>query len=66
MTVSGVAYRFTSGRASALLRDELGDFSGTLDGDGLGANCATAERSPGEITLGGCWAHTTRMFRDAA
>jgi transposase len=63
--VSGIAYRFTSGRASDLLAEELADFEGTLVGDGYGGNRAAAEKVPGTISLGGCWAHTTRKFRDA-
>lgn len=63
--VGGVAYRFTSGRASDLLAAELADFEGTLVGDGYGGNRAAAEKVPGTITLAGCWAHTTRKFRDA-
>lgn len=63
--VGGVAYRFTSGRASDLLATELADFEGTLVGDGYGGNRAAAEKVAGTITLAGCWAHTTRKFRDA-
>lgn len=63
--VGGVAYRFTSGRASDLLAAELGDFEGTLVGDGYGGNRAAADKVSDKIALAGCWAHTTRKFRDA-
>jgi len=63
--VSGVVYRFTSGRASDLLATELGGFEGTLVGDGYSGNRAAADKVLGTIKLGGCWAHTTRKFRDA-
>jgi len=63
--VRGVAYRFTSGRGSDLLAAELGDFEGTLVGDGYSGNRAAANKVAGSIRLAGCWAHTTRKFRDA-
>jgi transposase len=63
--VSGVAYRFTSGRASELIRVELGDFEGFLVGDGYSGNRKAADDAPGAIVLAGCWAHTIRKFRDA-
>ena len=63
--VDGVVYRFTSGRASELLADELGDFHGVLVGDGYSGNRAAANKTGGEITIAGCWAHVTRKFRDA-
>src|SRR5690606_28788063 len=64
--VGGVVYRFTSGRAADLLATELSGFAGTLVGDGYGGNRAAADKVPGTIALAGCWAHTTRKFRDAA
>lgn len=64
--VDGVVYRFTSGRASALLAAELGNFKGTLVGDAYSGNRAAADQVKGPIKLGGCWAHTTRKFRDAS
>ncbi len=63
--VSGVVYRFTSGRASELIRGELGDFEGFLVGDGYSGNRKAAEEAPGAIVLAGCWAHTIRKFRDS-
>jgi hypothetical protein len=63
--VGGVVYRFTSGRASDLIAAELGDFEGTLVGDGYSGNRAAANKVAGKIKLGGCYAHTTRKFRDA-
>jgi len=63
--VSGVVYRFTSGRASDLIAGELGDFEGFLVGDGYSGNRAAADKVPGAIVLAGCWAHATRKFRDA-
>jgi transposase len=63
--VGGVAYRFTPGRASDLIAGELGDFEGTLVGDAYSGNRAAADKVAGNIVLGGCWAHTTRKFRDA-
>ena len=63
--VGGVVYRFTSGRASDLIATELSGFEGTLVGDGYSGNRAAANKVPGTIVLAGCWAHTTRKFRDA-
>lgn len=67
--VDGVAYRFTSGRSKELIAAELGDFEGTLVGDGYRGNRAAAEnvsaRTGKPILLGGCWAHAIRKFRDA-
>jgi len=63
--VEGVVYRFTPGRGSDLLAAELGDFTGTLVGDGYSGNKAAARKAPGEIDLAGCWAHVTRKFREA-
>lgn len=63
--VDGVAFRFTAGRASELLATELGTFTGTLVGDGYSGNAAAAKKVKGDILLAGCWAHTTRKFRDA-
>ncbi len=63
--VGGVVYRFTSGRASDLIAGELGDFEGTLVGDAYSGNRAAADKVAGTIVLAGCWAHTTRKFRDA-
>jgi len=63
--VSGVVYRFTSGRASELIRDELADFEGFLVGDGYSGNRKAADDAPGAIVLAGCWSHTIRKFREA-
>jgi len=63
--VSGVVYRFTSGRASELIAGELGAFEGFLVGDGYSGNRAAAEKVSDAIVLAGCWAHATRKFRDA-
>jgi len=63
--VSGVVYRFTSGRASDLIAVELGDFEGFLVGDGYSGNGAAADKVSGEIVIAGCWAHAIRKFRDA-
>jgi transposase len=63
--VGGVVYRFTSGRASDLIALELGDFEGFLVGDAYSGNRAAADKVDGDIVLAGCWAHTTRKFRDA-
>jgi len=69
--IDGVAYRFTTGRASDLIKDEIADFAGYLVGDGYSGNKAAARKvvearkGEGEIVIAGCWAHTTRKFRDA-
>lgn len=63
--VDGVAYRFTPGRASDRIAEVLGDFAGFLVGDGYSGNKAAAEKVPGQVVMAGCWAHTTRKFRDA-
>lgn len=70
--VGGVVYQFTPGRDSASLADLLGDFEGWLVGDGYGGNRAAANKAQKANALGsgihisGCWAHSNRMFRDAA
>jgi len=63
--VDGVVYRFTSGRASDLLAVELGNFTGTLVGDGYSGNRAAADKAPGTIVHAGCWAHVVRKLQDA-
>jgi transposase len=63
--VDGVAYRFTPGRASEPLAAEIGNFTGTLVGDGYSGNSAAADKAAGHIAIAGCWAHVTRKFRDA-
>lgn len=63
--VEGVVYRFTPGRSSDLIAEELGDFAGFLGGDGYSGNKAAAKKVAGTIVMFGCWAHTTRKFRDA-
>lgn len=70
--VSGVVYRFTPGRDSASLAELLGDFEGWLVGDGYSGNRAAADKAQqanglnSSIRIGGCWAHVTRKFREAA
>jgi len=63
--VPGVAYRFTPGRGSDLIAEHLKGVEGYLVGDGYSGNQAAARKVSGEITLAGCWAHTTRKFREA-
>jgi transposase len=63
--VNGVAYRFTSGRASDLIATELGSFAGWLVGDGYSGNKAASKKVEGDIKIGGCWAHVNRKFKDA-
>jgi transposase len=63
--VNAVVYRFTAGRASQLLADELKGFNGTLVGDGYRGNAAAADKVDVDIPIGACWAHVTRKFRDA-
>ncbi len=63
--VSGVAYRFTVGRAGDLIAAELGDFAGWLVGDGYSGNKAASKKVEGDIKIGGCWAHVNRKFKDA-
>jgi len=63
--VDGVAYRFTSGRASDLIATELGSFAGWLVGDGYSGNKAASKKVEGDIKIGGCWAHVNRKFKDA-
>ncbi len=64
--VDGVAYRFTSGRASELIAVELGSFAGWLVGDGYSGNSAASRKVEGDIRIGGCWAHVNRKFKDAS
>lgn len=63
--VNAVVYRFTSGRASQLLADEIGAFRGVLVGDGYSGNRAAADKVSGDIVIAGCWAHVARKFREA-
>jgi transposase len=63
--VNAVVYRFTAGRASQLLADEIRGFRGMLIGDGYSGNSAAADKVDGDIVVGGCWAHVARKFRDA-
>jgi len=63
--VEGVAYRFTPGRSSDLIAQDLHGVEGYVVGDGYSGNKAAARKVPGEIILSGCWAHATRKFRDA-
>lgn len=63
--VSGVVYRFTEGRSADLIAPHLMGFEGTLVGDGYSGNAAAARKAGGRIQLAGCFAHTTRKFRDA-
>lgn len=63
--VNAVVYRFTAGRASQLLADEIGGFRGMLIGDGYSGNRAAADKVADGIVIGGCWAHVNRKFRDA-
>ena len=63
--VNAIVYRFTSGRASELLADEISTFRGTLVGDGYSGNRAAADKVSDDIVLSGCWAHVARKFREA-
>ncbi|MBK8096044.1 MAG: IS66 family transposase [Planctomycetes bacterium] len=63
--VKAVVYRFTAGRASQLLADEIRGFRGMLVGDGYSGNRAAADKIADGIAMGGCWAHVNRKFRDA-
>jgi transposase len=63
--VNAVVYRFTAGRASQLIADEMNGFKGTLVGDGYSGNAAAADKIAGDIPIAGCWAHVTRKFREA-
>lgn len=63
--VNAVVYRFTAGRASQLIADEMKGFRGTLVGDGYSGNAAAADKVDVDIPIAGCWAHVTRKFRDA-
>jgi transposase len=62
---AGVVYRFTAGRASQLLADEMRGFHGMLVGDGFSGNSAAANKVDKSIVVAGCWAHVIRKFRDA-
>jgi transposase len=63
--VNAVVYRFTAGRASQLIADEMKCFRGTLVGDGYSGNAAAADKVSADIPIAGCWSHATRKFRDA-
>lgn len=63
--VNAVVYRFTAGRASQLLADEIRGFRGMLLGDGYSGNRAAAEKVAPDIPVAGCWAHANRKFREA-
>ena len=62
--VNAVVDRFTAGRASQLLADEIGGFRGLLVGDGYSGNSAAADKLGGDIAIAGCWAHAARKFRE--
>lgn len=62
--VNAVVYRFTAGRASQLLADEIRGFRGMLVGDGYGGNRAAADKVSDDIAVAGCWAHVARKFRE--
>jgi transposase len=63
--VNAVVYRFTAGRASQLIADEMRGFKGTLVGDGYRGNAAAADKVSDDIPIAACWAHVTRKFREA-
>ena len=63
--VSGVVFRFTSGRAAKRIEPFLEGLDGFLVGDGYAGHFAAARKVKGNITHGGCWAHLLRKFRDA-
>jgi transposase len=63
--VNAVVYRFTAGRASQLIADEMQGFRGTLVGDGYRGNAAAADKVSSAIPVAACWAHVTRKFREA-
>ena len=63
--VDGVAYRFTPGRGSDLIAEHIEGVAGYLVGDGDSGNQAAARKVGGEITMAGCWAHSTRKYREA-
>jgi len=64
--VEGVVYRFTPGRSAEDLAPALeGVQASFLIGDGDKGNAAAAREAGLSVTLGGCWAHTIRGFRDA-
>jgi transposase len=62
--VNAVVYRFTAGRASQLIADEMQGFTGTLVGDGYSGNAAAADKVSADIPIGACWAHVARKFRE--
>jgi transposase len=68
--VSGVAFRFTEGRATedvAAVLGTAGD-AGDLEvlvGDGYRANVSGARAAGIDVVHAGCWAHMLRKFRDA-
>lgn len=68
--ISGVAFRFTEGRATADVASILGssEEAGAIEvllGDGYRANVSGARAAGLEVVHAGCWAHLLRKFRDA-
>jgi len=51
--VSGVAYRFTVGRAGDLITAQLSDFAGWLVGDGYSDNKDASKKVAANIKIGG-------------
>jgi len=68
--VSGVAFRFTQGRATEDVASVLpaGDDAAGVEillGDGYRANVSGARTAGIDVVHAGCWAHMLRKFRDA-
>jgi transposase len=59
-----ICFTWSSSRGSGHVKQQLGDFEGTLLSDGYAAYDAYAKRRPA-VTQAQCWAHTRRYFERA-
>lgn len=59
-----ICFTWSTGRGSGHVKQQLGDFEGTLLSDGYAAYDAYAKQRPGVIQAQ-CWAHTRRYFERA-
>jgi transposase len=59
-----VCFTFSSSRGMQHIKDQLGDFSGTLLTDGYSAYEKYRKKTPG-LTHAQCWAHSRRGFEKA-
>ena len=59
-----ICFTWSTSRGSGHVKQQLGDFEGTLLSDGYAAYDAYARSRP-QVTQAQCWAHTRRYFERA-